>query len=184
MVQRMTTSIIRVTDAGTLDDKESEQLPGSVAFSGHFAGQVQPQTIPVDGAWVFLGPRATVSTSGDQTLFGVAPLGISGGGPIEFGYGMCYQSITGGPIRNFATDSYSAVEPLADCRSRSGRRSESGRCAARDALHAHGREAVRRDACLRRTVRGLTAVGSRHSRPRCAMREERRKGEGGNRKVV
>ena len=38
-----------------------------------------------------------------------------------------------------------AGEPLADCRSRSGWRAYGGRCAARDALHAHGREALRRD---------------------------------------
>jgi hypothetical protein len=57
---------------------------------------------------------------------------------------------------------HTAGEPLADCRSRTGSRAEGGRCAARDALHAHGREAVRRDACLQRTVRGLTAVGPRH----------------------
>ena len=48
-----------------------------------------------------------------------------------------------------------------------GRRSDRGRCAARDALHAHGREAVRRDARLQRTVRGLTAdvAGDRTALP-------------------
>jgi len=69
---------------------------------------------------------------------------------------------------------HAAGEPLADCRSRSGWRAERGRCAARDALHAHGREAVRRDACLQRTVRGLTAVGPHHrtsvERPNASMR--------------
>jgi redox-sensitive bicupin YhaK (pirin superfamily) len=50
-----------------------------------------------------------------------------------------------------------------------------GRCAARDALHAHGREAVRRDACLQRTLRGLSTGGPRHrtsvARPNASMRE-------------
>jgi len=40
---------------------------------------------------------------------------------------------------------------------------EGGRCAARDTFHAHGREPVRRDARLQRTVRGLTANGRRET---------------------
>ena len=47
--------------------------------------------------------------------------------------------------------------PLADRRSRIGSRPDRGRRAARDPVHADGREAVRRDAGLQRAVRGLTA---------------------------
>ena len=47
-----------------------------------------------------------------------------------------------------------AGEPLADCRSRSGWRADGGRCAARDAVHAHGREAAEAS-CLQRTIRRL-----------------------------
>ena len=67
---------------------------------------------------------------------------------------------------------HTAGEPLADCRSRSGWRAEGGRCAVRDALHAHGRKALRRDALLQRTVCGLTALAStRPSRgPNSSMR--------------
>ena len=45
--------------------------------------------------------------------------------------------------------------PLADCSSRIGSGGVRGRGASRDALHAHGRKAVRRDARLQRAIRGL-----------------------------
>ena len=43
-----------------------------------------------------------------------------------------------------------------------GQRDHRGRCAARDTFHAHGREAIRRDADLQRTVCRLMAVHGRH----------------------
>jgi hypothetical protein len=95
------------------------------------------------------------------------------GATVFYDRGRClhFAECVRGLPRQHAVD-----EPLADCRSRTGSRAEGGRCAARDALHAHGREAVRREACLYRIVRGLTASGPRYSRPRCARREEKRIG--------
>ena len=49
-------------------------------------------------------------------------------------------------------------EPLADRRPRNGSCFDGGRCAAWNALPAHGWQAVRRDARLQRTVRGLTTL--------------------------
>ena len=43
-----------------------------------------------------------------------------------------------------------------------GQRAHRGRCAARNTFHAHGREAIRRDADLQRTICRLMAVHGRH----------------------
>src|SRR6266516_2400764 len=55
-------------------------------------------------------------------------------------------------------------EPLADCGSRTGWRARRGGSTAGDAVHPHGREAVRRDACLQRTVHGLMRPLARRRR--------------------
>jgi hypothetical protein len=100
----------RATDSDKLDGFDSNKLPGTIAAIQSFAGPVPSITLPTSG-WVFAGPTVTVATDGNQKLVGSAeaPIGlVSGGTPLNFDYGLCYQNAAAGSsIDNFVGLAYS-----------------------------------------------------------------------------
>ncbi len=59
------------------------------------------RTIPANtGGWVFVGPTTGITTEGGQWLVasGQAALGVFGTEKLAFYYGICTQSVDGGPI--------------------------------------------------------------------------------------
>ena len=78
------------------------------AFSGFVGNSIE---LTSDG-YSFLGPTATVTTTGSQRLTGAATaaLGKSAAGNITTAIGLCYQnSVTLGTIVNFVGNNYVQV---------------------------------------------------------------------------
>jgi hypothetical protein len=89
-----------------LDDFDSNELPGTIAHVGTFAGPVRGFTLGLRNAsWYFAGPTRTVTTTANQRLVGSAqaPLRLADGTsePRTFSYGLCYQQTDGEQIANF-----------------------------------------------------------------------------------
>jgi hypothetical protein len=105
--------------ADKLDGKEPKQLPGSIAVTKRFAGDLTPginKEIFHSPNWGFDGPTVQVSTTSNQRLIGGANavLAVTSGTGVSFKYGLCYRRATNppNPVINFlgnnsASDAYS-----------------------------------------------------------------------------
>ncbi|WAS96683.1 collagen-like protein [Nannocystis punicea] len=78
------------------------QGPTGIVATASFAGAVP--TIPVDPAWVFVGPTAVIVTEAGQRLTGVATAGLAHGTTLTWrrvDLDLCYQE-GGQPLKNFS----------------------------------------------------------------------------------
>jgi hypothetical protein len=96
-------TVIRLS-ADKLDGKEPRQLPGSVATTKRFAGEL-PGELAMSDSWVFAGPTVEVTTNASQRLLAAADanIGSASGNPLSFQYGMCYRRVgsSTAPVVNF-----------------------------------------------------------------------------------